>query len=279
MLDSGPCRSRRRYGSAPSWPYYRPRWLTVGEQEKRAVLFLGIWVIAVILCQLFLRIASDHYFLQFLPPLCLLTGLALARGLLIHLPRRRARAVMLAVLGGITVFAVAKHPLMHSIYIIRDRLAGDTWAGDTPRRIAADLKPMLQPEDKLYVVGFQPAVYFLTGAESPTRFSFTGMPTFIAPGRDGCPWVEPAVEMQRILDSRPRFIVVEDGIFYKELREDVRRMLDRNLEYNYRKVKSYDQHPVHHEYPFERFVMNGGAPADLYEWNDTPSPTPSVAEQ
>jgi hypothetical protein len=255
------------------------RWLTVGEQEKRAVLFLGIWVIAVMLCQLFLRIASDHYFLQFLPPLCLLTGLALARGLLIQLPRRRARAVMLAVLGGITVFAVAKHPLMHSIYIIRDRLAGDTWAGDTPRRIAADLKPILKPEDKLYVVGFQPAVYFLTGAESPTRFSFTGMPTFIAPGRDGCPWVEPAVEMQRILDSRPRFIVVEDGIFYKELREDVRRMLDRNLEYNYRKVKSYDQHPVHHHYPFERFVMNGGAPAHLYEWNDTPSPTPSVAEQ
>ena len=254
------------------------RWLTVDGREKRAVLFLTIWVVAVILCQIFLRIASDHYFLQFLPPLCLLTGLALARGLLIHLPRRRARAVMLAVLGGITVFAVAKHPLMHSIYIIRDRLAGDTWAGDTPRRIAADLKPMLQPDDKLYVVGFQPAIYFLTGTESTTRFSFTGMPTFIAPGRDGCPWIEPAVEMQRILDSRPRFIVVEDGIFYKELREDVRRMLDRNLEYNYRKVKSYDQHLAHHLYPFERFVMNGGAPADLYEWTDSPSP-PSLAEQ
>ena len=255
------------------------RWLTIDGRERRAVLFLGIWIIAVILCQLFLRIASDHYFLQFLPPLCLLTGLALARALLIHLPHRQTRAVMLAVLGGITVFAVAKHPLIHSIYIIKDRLAGDTWAGDTPRRVAADLKPMLQPDDKLYVVGFQPAIYFLTGAESPTRFSFTGLPNFNAPGRDGCPWIEPAVEMQRILDSRPRFIVVEDGIFYRQLRQDVRRMLDRNLQYNYRKVKSYDQHPVHHLYPFERFVMNGGAPVDLYEWSDNPSPTPSVAEQ
>ena len=53
---------------------------------------------------------------------------------------------------------------MDSIDIIKDRLAGDTWAGDTPRRIAADLKPMLQPDDKLYVVGFQPAICFLTGA-------------------------------------------------------------------------------------------------------------------
>lgn len=255
------------------------RWLTVDGREKRAVLFLTIWVVAVILCQIFLRIASDHYFLQFLPPLCLLTGLALGRGLLIHLPRRRTRAAFLAVLGGITVYAVAKHPLMHSIYIVKDRLAGEAWAGDTPRRVAADLKPLLQPDDKLYVVGFQPAIYFLTGAESPTRFSFTGLPNFNYPGRDGCPWVDPAVEMQKILDSRPRFIVVEDGIFYRELREDVRRMLDRNLEYNYRKVKHYDQHPVHHEYPFERFVMNGGAPVNLYEWTDTPDSSPSAALQ
>jgi hypothetical protein len=254
------------------------RWLTIDGREKRAVLFLAVWIVAVILCQFFLRIASDHYFLQFLPPLSLATGLALGRGLLIHVPNRRPRVVMLAVLGGITVFAVAKHPLMHSIYIVRDRLAGDTWAGDTPRRIATDLKPMIKPDDKLYVVGFQPAVYFLTGAESPTRFSFTGMPTFIAPGRDGCPWIEPAIEMRRILDSRPRFIVIENGIFYKELREDVRRLLDENLETNYRKVKSYDQHFAHHLYPFERFVMNGGAPADLYERIDPGSEMSAVAE-
>ena len=66
---------------------------------------------------------------------------------------------------------------------------------------------------------------------------------------------------------------------FAQVPADVRRMLDRNLEYNYRKVKFYDQHPIHHEYPFERFVMNGGAPADLYEWTDTPDPTPAAALQ
>jgi hypothetical protein len=84
--------------------------------------------------------------------------------------------------------------------------------------------------------------------------------------------------MRRILDSRPRFIVIENGIFYKELREDVRRLLDENLETNYRKVKSYDQHFAHHLYPFERFVMNGGAPADLYERIDPGSEMSAVAE-
>ncbi|UEM25007.1 hypothetical protein JL100_033500 (plasmid) [Skermanella mucosa] len=241
------------------------RWLARDGGEKRSVAFLAIWAASVMLCQIFLRIGSDHYVLQFLPPLSLLAGLAVGRGLLQPVQGRRAKAAALAVLAGLSVFAVAKEPLMHSIYIVRDRLAGETWAGDTPRRVAADVKPLLREGDAIYVVGFHPAIYFLTGAEIPTRFAFTGMPNFYAPGRDGCPWVEPAVEMRRILDSRPRFIVVEDGIYYRELRDDVRGMLDAELAGKYREVKSYDQHFVHHLYPFERFVMNGGAPATLYE--------------
>ncbi|EWY38994.1 hypothetical protein N825_08310 [Skermanella stibiiresistens SB22] len=241
------------------------RWLVRDAAEKRSVVFLAVWTGAVMLCQLFLRIGSDHYLLQFLPPLSLLCGVALARGLLAGLPNRRAKAALLTVLGGLTVFAIAKDPLMHSIYIVKDRLTGDPWAGDTPRRVAADLKPMLKQGEAVYVVGFQPAIYFLTGAEIPTRFAFTGMPHFTAPGRDGCTWEEPAEEMRRILDSRPRFIIIEDGIFHRALRQDVRDMLDAELASGYREFKFYDQHPVHHQYPFERFVMNGGAPVTVYE--------------
>lgn len=241
------------------------RRLAGNDREMRAVAFLLVWTGCVCLCQLFLRIASDHYFLQFLPPLSLLTGLAVGRGLLAVLPTRRAVGTALALLVGLTLFGVAKTPLVHAAYIVRDRLAGETWAGDTPRRIAADLKPDLRPGDAVYVVGFQPAVYFLTGAEIPTRFAFTGMPHFHAPGRDGCPWVEPAVEMRRILDSRPRFIVIERGIFLHELRPDVRALLDEGLARDYRLRSSFEQHFIHHLYPFERFVMNGGAPADIYE--------------
>jgi hypothetical protein len=241
------------------------RRLTIGGREFRAAIFLGIWVFAIVLCQLFLRIASDHYFLQFLPPLSLLGGLVIGRGLLIYLPGWRPVGVALAMLAGLTVFAVAKNPIMHSFHIVKDRLAGDAWAGDTPRRITADLKPLLEPDDAIYVVGFQPAIYYLTGAVIPTRFAFTGMPSARIPGRDGCPWIEPAVEMRRILDSRPRFIVIERGIFYAEMPLNVRQMLDERLAQDYWVRARYEQHFAHQLYPFERFVMNGGAPADVYE--------------
>jgi hypothetical protein len=244
------------------------RRVTIGGREVRAVAFLGVWVFAIVLCQLFLRIASDHYFLQFLPPLSLLGGLLIGRGLLMYLPGWRPVGATLAALVGLTLFGIAKNPIMHSFHIVKDRLAGDTWAGDTPRRVTADLKPALKAGDAIYVVGFQPAVYYLTGAVIPTRFAFTGLPSANIPGRDGCPWIEQVIELRRILDSRPRFIVLEQGIFYAELALDVRRMLDDRLAQDYRVRARYEQHFVHQLYPFERFVMNGGAPAVVYELQD-----------
>jgi len=255
-----------------------PLWLAAGAaallahrlpqsaMERRATLFLFIWVAAIAACIIFLRIASDHYFLQFLPPLSLLSGLLIGRGILAGIVTRRAWVGAIAALVGLAFFAIAKEPLIHAGYILWDRFAhGQSYAGDTPRRIAADIKPELRPDDSIYVLGFQPLVYYLTGAKLATRFAFTGLPHRDYPGRDGCPWVDQSVELQRVLDSKPRFIVVENGIFVHELRPAVKAILMGRLARDYRIRKRYDQHYLHHLYPFERFVMNGGAPAELYE--------------
>jgi hypothetical protein len=176
------------------------------------------------------------------------------------------RAGIIGALTCLAFFAIAKEPLIHTGYILWDRVVhGERFAGDTPRRIAADIKPELRPDDSLYVVGFQPLVYYLTGAKLATRFAFTGLPHRDYPGRDGCPWVEQKVEMQRVLDTRPRFIVVEDGVFFHQLDPAVKSILVERLASDYRLRKRYEQHHLHHLYPFERFVMNGGAPAEVYE--------------
>jgi hypothetical protein len=95
-------------------------------------------------CIVFLRIASDHYFLQFLPPLSLLTGVLIGRGILAHLSAPRARAGIVGAMTCMALFAIAKEPLIHTGYVLWDRVVrGERFAGDTPRRIAADLKPEL----------------------------------------------------------------------------------------------------------------------------------------
>lgn len=241
--------------------------------EARAVAFLLVWSALILLLQLLLRIAADHYFLQFLPPFCLLGGLLLGRGFLDRVPGWRARAAALGALAVLALFGVSKNQLVHTAYVLRDRLVhGEAWAADTPRRIAADLKPLVRPGDAIYSVGFLPIVYYLTGAEIPTRFAFTGLPHRRYAGRDGCPWVPQAVELKRVLDSRPRFIVVELGVFYEQLDPPVRTMLDERLARDYRLRFSYDMHWIHHLYPFERFVLNAAAPAAVYELIDEQGP-------
>jgi hypothetical protein len=241
--------------------------------ETRAILFLFIWAALILLLQFFLRIAADHYFLQFLPAFCLLNGFLLGRGALAHLPSWKPRAAALAVLAVLTLFGVGKNQLLNTAYVLRDRLVhGEPWAADTPRRIAADLKPLLRPGDAIYSVGFMPIVYYLTGAEIPTRFGFTGLPHRRYAGRDGCPWVPQEVELQRILDTRPRFIVIEQGAFYKELNPPVKAMLDERLARDYRLWRSYEMHWIHLLYPFERFVLNAAGGADVYELVDNQGP-------
>ena len=211
------------------------RWLVRDETEAQAVRFLLIWAAAILLLQFFLRIAADHYFLQFLPPLCLLNGLLLGRGLLTNVAGQRARAGLLAVVGALTLFGVSKNQLVNTAYVLRDRmLRGQAWAADTPRRIAADLKPVLRPSDAVYEVGFLPIIYHLTDAEIPTRFAFTGLPHARYAGRDGCPWVPQEIEMRRVLDTRPRFIVVEQGVFCAELDPKVGAILRERLARDYR---------------------------------------------
>jgi 4-amino-4-deoxy-L-arabinose transferase-like glycosyltransferase len=252
------------------------RRLTRDRDEARSVAFLLVWVAAIFVLQLFLRIAADHYFLQFLPSFCLLNGFLLGRGLLAAAPRPAARVGLLAAVAALTLFGTSKNQLVHNLHVLHDRVArGKAWAGDTPRRIAADLRPALRPGEAIYQVGFLPIVYHLTGAAIPTRFAFTGLPHRRYPGRDGCAWVPREIELRRVLDARPRFVVVEDGVFYAQLDPAVKAMLDRRLARDYRLWRRYDMHPIHKLHPFERFVLNAAAGAWVYELADGTGPGPA----
>ena len=58
----------------------------------------------------------------------------LGRGVLARIADRPTRAAVLAVLVALTVFAVAKNPIVNALYVARDRyLYDEAWAGDVPR--------------------------------------------------------------------------------------------------------------------------------------------------
>ena len=236
--------------------------------EGRALLGLLVWVALIVACQIFLRYMADHYFLQFVPPLSLIAGFLVGRGLLARLARSATRRLALAGLVVLLVAGVARNPIANGLIIAHARYVnGESWAGDAARQVAASLKGDLLEGDAVYVVGFMPVVYYLTGAVIPTGFAFTGLPNMTFPGRDGCPYVDVGAELFRILDSRPRFVVVEQGVFFRKLPNYLKAMLTERLADDYRLRASFEQHWAHRAFRFERFVMNGATAAKVYELN------------
>ncbi len=142
-----------------------------------------------------------HYFLIWLPPLCLLAACGAAALAERIAPTRPAP--LLALLVGL----VALDPWRVDTARRLDR-GHALLQPDTPARIAARIALELPPGAPIFIPNYQPVVYVLARAAIPTRFPFpihlTGAYANLAGNStDG--------EVGRILATRPVFIVVDRG--------------------------------------------------------------------
>ncbi len=140
-----------------------------------------------------------HYFLVWLPSLSVLAALG-AHALSRYLAPRRA----LLCLALITV-AVSLDPW-------RNDSAPRIWSGhnllepDAPARIAEHIAEEMPPGETIFIANYQPIVYFLANAALPTRFAFPAHLTGVWNNLAGS---DTDAEITRILETRPRFIVVD----------------------------------------------------------------------
>jgi hypothetical protein len=138
-----------------------------------------------------------HYYLQMLPPLCLLSAGALAK---MRQPIARATvAVALAIAAGFTAVGFALRPF-----------------GDEPKYqgVSAYLKARVRVSDYVFVWGHLPEIYWASGGRPATRFLSSG---FINGDWGGRPQANltadvptPGARMMMMSDLRerpPRFIL------------------------------------------------------------------------
>jgi hypothetical protein len=181
------------------------RFLARDSGEKRGWLAVTAWLGAMALALLFLRRFADHFFIQTLPSLSLAAAFFVARSVAVLTPSGIPGLIRLllpvgcvAVWGGYTPFDAAMETLS------KRYLDGIPHWGDRSATVAAALRERLQPADEIYVVGRTLGVYYLTERRSPTRFAFAEHLWM------GYAPVDGAAELERILERRPTFIVLDD---------------------------------------------------------------------
>lgn len=157
---------------------------------RRVALWLGVSAAGIVA----MRAMYAHYFLPLLPPLILLSLVAL--GVLARKAQRHRRAILATALIGLAAYPLAWYFLVEAPAARPGRLATEA---------AEFLKERgLTPGGSLYVVDSDPAIYLLTGAALPTRYPFPQHLTcdFHLPG------VDAAAEIRRIMAEAPRFVVI-----------------------------------------------------------------------
>jgi 4-amino-4-deoxy-L-arabinose transferase-like glycosyltransferase len=143
-----------------------------------------------------------HYFLALLPALSAASGLALARaGESLALPGRRGTVVVAAA-------AIAAAAPLAEDAAMRARSGLNIRMNDAERQVAAAVRRHLAAGERLWVVNYQPVVYFLAGAKPASRHvhptHLTGRQRHVAVG-------DAAAEVSRVLASRPEIIVLGRG--------------------------------------------------------------------
>jgi 4-amino-4-deoxy-L-arabinose transferase-like glycosyltransferase len=188
-------------------PFYL-KWLPgVSRSERRNLVLLAVWLAFALFGALFSRRLFSHYFLSVLPPLCLMSGAVIAGVVSAESKLDRARRVLILAL-------VLAGPLMTLGYerlsenagvALRYVLRGVPIPVDTPTTVAGYLRERVDASDTIYVIDYEPILYYLVDARMPTRFVFP--PFLTASSNSHVDGIDQMGELASIMATRPRYLI------------------------------------------------------------------------
>lgn len=191
---------------------------TGGRLARTGVLWFACATVAVVGPGFFFQ----HYFLMWLPPLAILAAMGAWCFARVARPGWRRFAYAL------TILAVVAHSWLGAFVPRLDRGIGIALP-DPVQEVAAAIRQELAPGETIFVANYHPVVYFLAGAEVPTRFIF---PAHLTGPFHRLTGIDTDEEVRRILGTAPRFIVVDRGWWWS-VRPEASAMIEAALDEGY----------------------------------------------
>ncbi|MGB3509406.1 MAG: glycosyltransferase family 39 protein, partial [Microcoleaceae cyanobacterium] len=231
-------------------------------KQERNFIYLFLWFGCAFLAVLLSKRFYNHYFLQLLPPLCLISGYVIIKSVYfrstINLTKKnfgdehsdvegnKLKQTTLInspkfsidipfVLPNIILFLILIYPFAQAGYNKLDKnlefvyyryIQGiDTW-DDREAFIAKYLRQRIRPTDYIYVVNYEPIMYYLVPTKIPTKYAF---PSHLTAMSQILP-TDATQELDRIMAKNPSYILLaeKDNISPK-----YRNTLNQYLEQNY----------------------------------------------
>ncbi len=158
--------------------------------------FFSVWIIFILLAIYMPGREYSHYTIQLMLPLSILAGLFFHPEFIID----KITAKIYTGRTGIIALACAIL-IIQSVTFINEIVKPDY-----PREVAEIIKKELKPGDKVFVSNYEHIIYYILGMDSPTKFVHSGL---LFGKYHKAFNIDATGEIKRIINSNPRFVVVE----------------------------------------------------------------------
>ncbi|MGD1701274.1 ArnT family glycosyltransferase [Dapis sp. BLCC M229] len=241
-------------------------------KQERNFIYLFLWFCCTFLAVLLSKRFYNHYFLQLLPPLCLISGYVIIKSA--YLPEKKSveahnygearelkktsgksqiptlinsqkfSEIIRVSLSKIPVLPSFANIIMFLILIYPFAQAGynkltknwefiyyryiqkiDTW-DDREAFIAKYLRQRIKSTDYIYVVNYEPIIYYLVPTKIPTKYAF---PSHLTAMSQILP-TNPLQELDKIMAKNPSYILLAEK---DNISPEYRNALNQYLEANY----------------------------------------------
>ncbi len=227
-------------------------------EEKQNLICLLLWFFLAFTSVLLLKGVYNHYYLQLLPSLCIISSYLIIRLVwtVEKLDKNRAFLVLTLILFNsylTPIYYYINRGTNFIYYRFVKRIDG--W-GDDYSVIAKYLQKQINKEDYVYVADLPPIIYFLVNARIPTKFAFSYFLHDLNFSKFA--GVNPLQELNSIMSKKPIYVIRSsvppqsgftintNNLFYAEL--------DRYLERDYVFEKSIKDVKL---YKLKRKITNG----------------------
>lgn len=225
-------------------------------KQERNLIYLFLWFSCAFFAVLLSKRFYNHYFLQLLPPLCLISGYVIIKS--VHLPQQKSRdhnldeevrkpekTVMInpqkfsigfpSALPNILLFLILIYPFAQAGYnklsknleFIHYRYIKkiDTW-DDREALISKYLRQRIRSTDYIYVVNYEPIIYYLVPTKIPTKYAFSSHLTAMSQILP----TDALQELDKIIAKNPHYILLAEK---DNISSEYRNHLNQYLEKKY----------------------------------------------
>lgn len=176
-------------------------------KDKIILCYFIVWVSLTFIATLLSKRFIDHYYLQLLPPLCLLSSYIIIKTLSNKLLTNKLRIILLSAITILLLQPVYPHLQKSTNVVINRYIKQQQNWGDKESIVANYIKAKIAPTDYIYVVNYQPIIYYLVEAKLPTKYVF---PSHLVSYYSTITGINPLQELNSIMNKKPIYVVLDE---------------------------------------------------------------------